>query len=169
MSSEHLLIIWSIMNWPLVRNCTRLLSTTPVARKTAGQKMKETGDMVSTDCLVIFCDHFTCRKVNKKAGQTLAAGIEKGEQASEAVKETMGNLERWHWTFQFHSLNAGMKTERAERTAHDAKEAAEQKAEQVCIWGIRLWLYLRDCRWQRVLGKQKEASRRNSRKNKLNL
>jgi len=75
----------------------RLFATTPAARKTAAEKVKEAGDTV-----------------NKKLGQTLAAGIEKGEHATEKVKKTVG-----------------MKSEQAKESAQEAKQTAEHKAGQM--------------------------------------
>jgi hypothetical protein len=40
--------------------------------------------------LFVIVGSFRLQKVNKKVGQTLAAGIEKGEQVTEAMKKTMG-------------------------------------------------------------------------------
>jgi len=74
----------------------RLFSTSHVARKTMTDSLKETGETV-----------------NKKVGETLAAGIDKGQKAAHATKETVG-----------------MKTEEAKESANAASATASHKASQ---------------------------------------
>lgn len=68
--------------------------------------------------------------MNKKVGQTLAAGIEKGEQATEAVKDTVGE-QCMSFAFDAFLHHKGIKTEQASKSAHQAKETAEHKANHV--------------------------------------
>ena len=71
-------------------------------------------------------------------GQTLAAGIERGEQATEAVKDTMGE----HLTplppQMLSYTTKGVKTEQAKKSARQAKETAEHKASHVHLFNIML-------------------------------
>ncbi|KZT23804.1 hypothetical protein NEOLEDRAFT_1068857, partial [Neolentinus lepideus HHB14362 ss-1] len=78
----------------------RSLHTTPVARKTVTEKVKDVGD-----------------KVNKTVGRTLAGAIEKGEQATETTKQTLGNI-------------PCTKTEQAKEKAGEASTVAGQKANE---------------------------------------
>jgi len=78
---------------------SRSLHTTPAAFKSVTETVKD-----------------TVKSANLKVGQTLAAGIEKGEEATETVKSTVGSK-----TEQT-AKTAGHKADKAAAGAHEAKQ-----------------------------------------------
>ncbi|EIN13429.1 hypothetical protein PUNSTDRAFT_58405 [Punctularia strigosozonata HHB-11173 SS5] len=77
-------------------SAARAFHYTPAAAESAAEKVKK-----------------TAKDVNIKVGQTLAAGIEKGEKATQATKETLG-----------------VKTEQAKQGAKEDADLVGQKANQ---------------------------------------
>lgn len=69
-------------------------------------------------------------------GKTLASGIEKGEKATETVKETMGVFSSRPNFIHTISYLLGMKTEQAKQSAQEAKDQADHKANRVCPRGF---------------------------------
>lgn len=69
----------------------RSIHTSPVARRTVTEAVKETVQKV---CLSDLCSPWQALicslQVNIGVGQTLAKGIEKGEEATAATQETVG-------------------------------------------------------------------------------
>ncbi|TDL28912.1 hypothetical protein BD410DRAFT_781475, partial [Rickenella mellea] len=71
----------------------------------------------------------TAKDVNIKVGQTLASGIEKTQQATESVKETVGAKSKETANDAKHAANAA--SEKAGQAAAGAKEATEDAKHDV--------------------------------------
>lgn len=72
---------------------SRAFHASPVAAKTATEKVKEVADQVLSIALLLTWIGYLSiwwNQVNKTLGQKLAAGIEKGEELTEKTKETVG-------------------------------------------------------------------------------
>ena len=76
---------------PAVRASTRAFHISPIASKSATEKVKE---VASDVCAGLVARRFRpltpFLQVNIKVGQKLASAIEKGEEATQATKETLG-------------------------------------------------------------------------------
>ncbi|TFK57567.1 hypothetical protein OE88DRAFT_1651364 [Heliocybe sulcata] len=93
-----------------IAQTSRALHTTPVARKTVTETVKETAD-----------------KVNKTVGQKLAGAIEKGEQATAATKETLGT--KSEEASQKASEASTVAGQKANETAAKAREGKDETKE----------------------------------------
>ncbi|KAH9836574.1 uncharacterized protein C8Q71DRAFT_758592 [Rhodofomes roseus] len=99
---------------PAVRAGTRAFRVSPAASKSATEKVKE----VASD-------------VNIKVGRTLASAIEKGEEATEATKETLAPAaQKAKEVTGQASQKASQATGQASQKASQATGQASQKANQ---------------------------------------
>lgn len=71
--------------------------------------------------------------MNKKVGQTLASAIEKGEEATEKTKETLGEYMLCITTTRALLTNCVALIGTAKDKASEASSVAGQKANQVCL------------------------------------
>lgn len=79
---------------PALRAGTRAFHISPIATKSATERVKE----VASDVRVEVIPHRTLTElgqVNIMVGKKLASAIEKGEEATEATKETLGQKSSW--------------------------------------------------------------------------
>ena len=70
----------------------RSLHSSPVAAKTATEKVKEVADKVCYHIFFSGVEFTDSVQVNKSVGRGLAHAIEKGEEATEATKEAVGKF-----------------------------------------------------------------------------
>lgn len=76
---------------PAVRAGTRAFHVSPIASKSATEKVKEVASDVRGEVIPRIHQTLTaCVQVNIKVGQKLASAIDKGEEATQAAKETLG-------------------------------------------------------------------------------
>jgi hypothetical protein len=73
---------------------TRRLHASPIASKTATEKVSEVADKVCARALFPTNHDRTGVQVNKSVGKGLASAIETGEQVTEKTKETYGMCAR---------------------------------------------------------------------------
>ncbi|PCH33248.1 hypothetical protein WOLCODRAFT_93180 [Wolfiporia cocos MD-104 SS10] len=91
---------------PAVRGSTRAFHGTPAAAKSATETVKEVAD-----------------KVNKSVGRGLASAIEKGEEATEASKET---LRRWSRARYMRTIEVtSHASQKANRTSAGVREGTQ--------------------------------------------
>jgi hypothetical protein len=74
------------------RTAARAFSTTPRACKSITDSVKDTADKVRAILVlhslgIVLIEPY---QLNKTVGQTLAAGIEKGQETAQTTKETIG-------------------------------------------------------------------------------
>ncbi|KAI0733952.1 hypothetical protein C8Q72DRAFT_792168 [Fomitopsis betulina] len=101
---------------PALRAGTRAFHISPIATKSATERVKE----VASDVRVEVIPHRTLTElgqVNIMVGKKLASAIEKGEEATEATKETLGlKLTK----------NIAPAAEKAKQAAEQARQRANQ-------------------------------------------